>query len=431
MKAREVFLLILIILAGVLFTHIQTGKLHWSFDEWGIITSEEFFYEETEDLAPPLPAILEILNSHGEVTVQGTETDRVTVTLKKTIWRRNQQEADEVDRELDLEISREPGRILISTNRSDFGRKNFETDFLVKIPKGMETRVRNSYGNVIVSGTGTSFVENRRGRISVSDITGPLTVENSYDDVRVENVTETCDIKNRYGEVEVRNVQGPVTVDLRTGEVRLEEVNRMVTVRGANNGVRGEKLAGPLDIESSFKKLSLFDVGPVKITGRQSPVLVAGCRGNIEIRNRFAKVDISGVEGDLVIEGKSLNVKGSRITSDNILIDSSNEDIELEEFSGKSNIRLAHGRVFLSPLPLTGDIDVRASYSDIRFQWPLSGEYPFLASVKNGEISWMLSEPPERMEENGTTTVKSFSGIQDAPVINLYTSYGTITIEEK
>ncbi|MBN1270864.1 MAG: hypothetical protein JXB26_01215 [Candidatus Aminicenantes bacterium] len=430
MKAREVFLLILIIVAGILFTHFQLGKIHWRLNDWGIFTSEEFFFEETRDINPPLPVLLEVQNRHGEVNIQGTENETVKVTLQKIIWRRNKDEAAEVAQELNMEIKKESDRIIVSTNRYDFERRNFETDFLIQVPKSMKITVHNSYGKVVVSDTGSSFIDNRRGKIFVSNITGSLTVNNSFDDVRVENISETCSIKNRYGQVDVKDVGGTVDVDLRTGDILLENMNQGVTVSGSNNSVRGEKLNCPLDIESSFRRIALYDVGPVKIQGRQSPIEVKGSKGAVEIRNRFAKIEVEGIEGNLFIEGKSLSVLGSRIIAENITIDSSNEDIELREFSGKTDIKIAHGQAIISPSPLTHAIDVEASYSDIRFMWPPGEKYPFQGSVKNGEIKWMLANPPGSTKENGLTVIKAFSELSNRPPINLSTSYGTIWIEE-
>ena len=85
MKAKEIILLILIVTVGIIFYHAQTGKIwiDWDWDEGIYFGQEEFVYEETEEISPPFPLNLRIINAHGHVEVEGANQDGISITLRK------------------------------------------------------------------------------------------------------------------------------------------------------------------------------------------------------------------------------------------------------------------------------------------------------------------------------------------------------------
>ena len=95
MKAREVILLLLIIGAGALIHEIQNGNLpfFWDFEEGIFWNAQEFDFEETLTVDPPLPGQLVVDNAHGQVDVQAGPADRITITLTKRIYRKTEAEA--------------------------------------------------------------------------------------------------------------------------------------------------------------------------------------------------------------------------------------------------------------------------------------------------------------------------------------------------
>ncbi len=108
MKGKEIVLLILIIVAGVIFYYAQTGKFHFglNWEDDFFFTGEEYTYEESQVVEPPLAARLQLTNAHGDVEIQGTDEERVTITLQKKIWRRNEEQAKEVSDKLHMTITK-------------------------------------------------------------------------------------------------------------------------------------------------------------------------------------------------------------------------------------------------------------------------------------------------------------------------------------
>ncbi|HDZ26742.1 MAG TPA: hypothetical protein ENH65_09580, partial [Candidatus Aminicenantes bacterium] len=73
MKAKEIILLILIIAVGVTFYHAHTGKIYIDIDDHIFFDHEKFVYEEFQELEPPFPPQLKVINAHGDIEIQGTD----------------------------------------------------------------------------------------------------------------------------------------------------------------------------------------------------------------------------------------------------------------------------------------------------------------------------------------------------------------------
>ena len=228
----------------------------------------------------------------------------------------------------------------------------------------------------------------------------------------------------------ISKVEGKVQITNRYGKIHLENISQDVKIEGLHSEVYGENLRGAVEVDNSYRKITLFDVGPTKITGHHSNVEVEDARGYLDIKDNYGKVKVNNIQGDLTISGKSLDVYGKTIVGQKIYVSSSYRNIELSEFSGKTTILLSHGEIVLEPSPLTHSIEVNGEYAGIKLVWPLGGKYPIEAKIKNGDIKWKLPVELSFQEENDFTTIKAFLQEKDNPSIFLSTSYRTIWIEE-
>lgn len=430
MKAKEIILLILIIAGGILVYHIYTGDFDVVFDlnDHFFFNLDEFNYEDYQELEPPFPPLLQIANSRGAVEIQGTEGEKIAISFRKKIWRRKEEQAREVSDQLKMTLSKELERLLISTNRGEFRRKNFETSFKIFLPQNMDVEVENSYDLVKVSKVRKASITNRHGKAIASHIRGELFIKNAYEDVKVENVQSGCRLESRHGDVSVAYVKGKTEISHAYGKVRLENLSQDVKITGSHSEVLGQNLMGAVDIETTYEKIALFDVGPTKVRARHSAVEIEGARGLVDISDNYNKVKVNHIQGNLIIDGRYLEIYGRGIAGQEISITSSYRPLHLSEFSGKTTISLSNGPISLEPLPLTQPIEVKAEYSDIKFLWPQEGKYPIEAKAKNGEIKWNLPFELSFKEENSYTVIKAFSEESGKPSIFLSTTYGKIQI---
>jgi hypothetical protein len=434
MKAKEIILLILIVTVGIIFYHAQTGKIwiDWDWDEGIFFGQEEFVYEETEEIAPPFPLSLRIINAHGHVEVEGSDKDSISILLEKRIYRRKQQEADEVAEKLNMVVANEGDRVRITTNREDFRKRRFRTNFKVVVPENMTVYVKNSYGEVRVMQAGETEIRNPSGRVYAESITGNLTIENSYKEVEVENIRADCRIESRSSSITAIGITGSAHIDHRYGKIHCENIGQSVTVDGSYAEVYGKNVTGLFDIQTSYRKIDLSDVGPVQIRANNSRIEIKGAKDSVDIENRYGKAELFDINGNLKIDGKNVEVYGHSIIGEEILISTSYRKVELVKFQGKTEIKNSNGDVGLEPLSLPHSIEVHGRYSDITFYWQSGWRYPIEARAKGGHIEWKASEGLGQSvdEENGYKVIKAFETEIDKPSILLDTTYGSIRIEE-
>ena len=434
MRVREVFLLILIILAGVFFYHAYTGKLdiqwNWGWDDeegflsWG----EEYVYEESEILTTPLPASLHLKNSNGDIEIVGSDTENISITFKKRIKRNSEEKARKVAENLKMKISREEERIDISVNRGDFPKKNFRTDFILFLPSSMNVEIANSYGKVDVRSVKGAEITNRIGSVHIENIDGDLTLKVSYRDAEVVDVQGECRIESTNADLDVRDIQGRVEIENRYGRIELNDIPQDIIVDGSHSQIRGMNLAGNISIESSFKSIYLENTGPVKIIATNAPIEIYEASGLVDIKNNYGSVKLNDIKGDLIIEGKNLKVTGQDIVSNLLTISTSYKTVDLSRFSGQCSIHADNARIILYPKPLTHGIEAYGDYTDIDFRWP-EGRYPIEAQSTGGRVIWSLPFEPAQRKENGLALIKAFTG-EPTPAISLSTRYGKITIQE-
>ncbi len=432
MKAKEIFLLIFIILVGVFITQVHTGNfdLDWGWGDSILFGYEEFIFEETKEIESPLPGELRIRNSHGSIEIIGSDEENIFISFEKRIWRKDEVEAREIADQLKINIDNNGPTLNISTNRQEFRRKKIETNFIIAVPEGMNVTVINSYGLVSAERVGNTDITNHYGEVYASDISGTLDVSNSHDDIEIKHVESDCKIEASYSSVTISHIQGTIDIQNRHGKLVMEDITNDVVIRMPYSKIFGWDIRGALDIKNSYEKIELTNVGPVKIVANQSLIDIDGANGNINITNRYDKVRLKNITGNVFVDGKNLGISGKNVHGNEITLSSTYEDIEFDNFSGKTSISLSHGDLHLSPSPLTFPLEVKGSHVDIKFFWPANEKYPLEAQAEQGDIQWKLDAEIDYQKDNGLSIVKAFLEETDKPSVFLSTTYGTIWIEE-
>ncbi len=429
MKAREIIALVLIIAAGIFFTHLKTGKLRFDLEDYVAFDWNAYTFEESGEIESPFPSVLNIINAHGSVEIEGVTGDKFTFTLKKKIWRRNEEKARQVALSLHPVIKRDGSTLYLSTNREEFKKRNFETSFLITCPENIEVKVRNSYGPVKIQRVGKSSIANRHGQVVARDIRGELSIENNHEAVELENIHSSCQLKSRHSDVTAKQVEGEMAIETSYAKIELQDIAQKVAIQAPHTSITGEDLPGAVEIENSYEKISLKRTGPVDIQTRHSPVDIEEANGDLRVRNDYGRVRLVGIRGNIWISGKNLAISGRSVVGQEIYLSASYEEVELMHFSGKATVLVSHGQLLLSPLPLIAPIEVRCDYTPIHFYWPSGENYPFEARTKYGDIRWMLPSEIQVNEENNLTTAKAYAELIEKPRIFLSTTYSDIRVE--
>ncbi|MCU0244372.1 MAG: hypothetical protein MUE80_06455 [Acidobacteria bacterium] len=435
MKFRDVVLVVILILAGFVFFQFKTGKwslddLDWNWDgDFGIV-GREYAEEESRTVGSPLPPVLEIENGHGWVEVRGADREDVQLTFKKVVWRRTEEEAKDVAGRIKYELTTADGKLALKTNRDEFRKKNFETGFVLTVPRSMAVRVTNGYGVVRVDGAASATVRNRHGELYATNVDGPCELETSYDDLEVQNVKGACKLVNSHADVRAVSVTGDLTVETSYARIRIEDAGGRADLKGSNVDVDARRVAGAVTVDTSYEKVVLADVGPAVVTGHNMAVAAENVRGDLEIRTSYEPVRVRGVEGRLSVEAHNAAVEAGGVRGPAITISTSYEPVVLTDFSAEVKVVNRNGGVTLQPLDLKFGLDVRSEYGAIDLVWPAGEVARLEARSKGGSVTWGLTERPDVERSNGEALVTAFTASAGAPQITLATTYDAIRIKE-
>jgi DUF4097 and DUF4098 domain-containing protein YvlB len=439
MKFKEVLLVVVLILAGLVLFQFKTGK--WNLDDvgwnWGddffdtgFIVGREYAVEETRTVEAPLPPAIEIDNGRGWVEVRGADRDDIQLTFKKVVWRRQEAEAMDLAGRLKYELTTTADKLVLKTNRDEFRRKDFETGFVLTVPRAMAVRVTNAYGVVRVDGIKEATVLNRHGELYATNVDGPCVLETSYEDLDVQNIKGECRLVNSHADVRAVSVTGGLRIETSYARIRVEDVGGGADLRGSNVDIDARRVAGAVTVETSYEKVALADVGPAVVTGNNMSVFAETVRGDLEVRTSYEPVRVRGVQGNFTVEAHNASVEAAGVAGSAISVSTSYEPVVLTDFSAELKVSCRNGGVTLQPLDLKHGMDVRNEYGTIDLSWP-SGEVARLeARSKGGSVSWGLTEKPDVDQTNGESLLKAFSASAGAPLITLSTTYDSIRIKE-
>jgi len=433
MRFREVLLVLALLAVGFVIYQAQTGKWDLSFGweddvfDWG----RSYTFEETQTIQAPLPSALEIVNSHGWVEVRGADQETVQLTFQKKVWRRDEAEARAVAEKVHFKVNRTADRLSLTTNRDEFSRRNFETGFILTVPRGLAVTVANSYGPAKVETVREADVQNRHGAISVNGVAGRCRLEGSYEDLEAANLKADCRVIGSHANVKVLSVEGDLVAESTYGEIRFEDINGKAEITGSHAAVEGRRVRGPVTVDTSYEKVSLADVGAARVRARHASVETVGVHGDLDVQTTYDPVRARNIEGNVTVSGNNVEVSASTIKGREIFVETSNESVDLADFSARVRVSVHHGNVTLRPLDLKFPLEVRGEYANIDLDWPAGETSPFEAQSRGGSVHWGLATRPALEKTNGTSIVKAFVENAGKPGVNLATTYGDIRVEER
>lgn len=188
-------------------------------------------HREVEELSAASAGSLDVEAGAGRLMVtgrDGTGDVRVTAVLCAS-----SQEALE-----GLEVTLEGDRLRTDYPdwRGRWGGRNYaRIDLEVAVPRGMDVRVEDGSGSMVLSGVGQVRVKDGSGEIRVRDAM-EVVVEDGSGSLQIEDVAGNVEIEDGSGSLRVREVAGDVEVSDGSGSIEIEAVGGSVRVDGMGSG---------------------------------------------------------------------------------------------------------------------------------------------------------------------------------------------------
>ncbi len=432
MKAKEIFLLVLIILIGIAISIFYSGRINFRELSWPefIIEGKQFNFEETKILESPLAEWLVITNHRGEVIINSRNIEKVEIYWAKQVWAKNENHARSKAEKISLHAQKVDSELVISLRKPEKEKINYRSQLRITAPPDLAIRIENAHGLVSLDGFKRAVVKNSHGPIKIKKISGDALIKNRHGDISLEDIGGPIEIVNEHGDIVISRTADRVKIDARHGNVNIDEISAGLEIRGEHISIRGKKIQGKSFISTSYEPVDLKNIGEAEILNRYGLIRVQDAKGQLKVQNRYSTIEISDLEGNLSIFGKNCQVRGKSIKSQIININTSYDNIELKDFSGQTSIFIRHGNLYAEPASLSSGFDFQGHHSSLRLIWPSGEAAATEISVRYGKILWQLDEPINQFKSNGETILRAFWTEKLSPLVRIKTNYGQVIIEK-
>ena len=335
------------------------------------------------DVAPktvPPDSRITIRNVVGDIAVRPSDTDEIHVSGKKSARAWNESDAQHRADPVSVEIAQNGDGFEIHPTGISAGDARVSVDMEIDVPKKASVTIRSE----------------KKGDITVSDMTTPVTVSGANGDVEVRDTGSDVSIDIRKGDVKVSDTNGNVKISGRGGEVHVASATGSFTLDGEFYGpIRADKVLKGVRFVSQRTDLTL-----TQLTGH----LETGS-GNLEIVDAPGDMTLRTNRYDVTIENATGKVK----------VDNRDGDIELR-----------------FPSPPKEDIEITDTNASISLSVPGSASFNILADCHSGDIDSEFSADTlkKTTAQSGDSHLEGKYGAGRGPKITLKTSYGSISIHK-
>lgn len=458
MKAREIVFVLLVIAIGL---SIQGARGSWRFGPfWSHEDRERDSYHEfaeTKEVAADQTRSARVENIYGDVTVRGWSEPRISVTLRKRVYERHEEQAREVADKVHIVIRQNGEQTVVTSDRGQLSdrQERLRTDFEIVVPEPLLLAIQNEHGDIAIGNLRTTGAElrathgdvaltNFTGDIKmtnehtdtvVNDLTGSLAVENGYGDTKVARVSGDVVIKSLHGDASVQGVSGTLQVNNDYGEIRVKEVQKDVQLGGQRAEVVATDCSSNVTVNNTYESVRAENIlGALSVRGEHSQVTFRRVGGEAKVETSYGDVEGSNVAGAVEIVGNHTSVDLRGIEGE-CKIKTSYDDVKVVDFTAGMDVNVQHGGCRLVPrVAPSAPIIVHTEYEDIHLSLPRGASFDLLAESLSGEIevdyplsTQNRSEQDQKVQLTGSTA--SGEGGK-RPKIELRSSYGDVRVSQ-
>ncbi|MFT7686089.1 MAG: hypothetical protein ACI9FB_001434 [Candidatus Azotimanducaceae bacterium] len=261
-------------------TQTSAAASGWSCDESKVI----------EHTFPRADIELVTINAlAGELEVIGEDSDSVVVYAKVCVDR--EEYLDEMT--IDIIQSSEQLNLtaIIPYNKNGWRADYAYMDITLTLPRDLAIELRDSSGDIRVSGAALRQVDDSSGDIHIEDTNGPLNILDSSGEIDVRGLDGDIEITDSSGHIELRNISGNVNIPRdSSGDIELEIIEGRIDILRDSSG--------EIDIDTASQSVSIGSDGSggIRISNIEGSVFI-GSDGS-------GNVNISHVGGNFSLESK-------------------------------------------------------------------------------------------------------------------------------
>ncbi|MDX8340084.1 hypothetical protein SLH46_12860 [Draconibacterium sp. IB214405] len=226
-------------------------------------------------------ASLEIDNRFGEVKINNSGGDSVTVHVEITVDAANERKAEEFLDMIEVNIRKSGSLVKAVTDiENNFkSQRKFSIDYEVNIPADKNLKISNKYGNTIVGQlTGNGDFDCKYGNFTAYDLATPkdgslnlslaygnanigaasyMNIDVSYSPIDIEEAKE-LKFESKYSNISIEEC-GTVVLDSKYDKFKCEELESLTADMKYTN-IKVEELSKSLKVESGYGSIKVDEV---------------------------------------------------------------------------------------------------------------------------------------------------------------------------
>jgi DUF4097 and DUF4098 domain-containing protein YvlB len=235
-----------------------------------------------------------IRNPHGDVTVTGSSDDgQVHVSVHKEAFARTDDGAAVKETQLQPTFSHDGTNLTLNVATVEGG----QADLTVQVPRTTMLTVRADHGDIDIQEVHAAVsVSANSGDVNLSGIDGAVSahVNDENSSFAAHSVTGTILLDGRAGDITVTDVTGPVTLagDF-FGTTHLEQINGVVSFKTSRTQFQAARIDGDFDVALDSELEANQVLGPVTLSTRDRAITLDRVQGNVQISNRNGAVSLT------------------------------------------------------------------------------------------------------------------------------------------
>lgn len=225
---------------------------------------------------------LKITNKFGEVKINDTGGDSVTIKVVITIDNQSSSKAKELMDKIQIDFQKSGNQVIAETTIEDkFNNKgSFSIDYLVNIPKDRELDITNRYGNVVLNDLDAKGTFNvSYGSMSAGKLKAP-----SGNPIKIEL---------NYGKADLESVND-ANMEFKYSKLYADEIGKLVLDSKYCTVNIGNLLA--LALISKYDAVNIDNLGKLKSESRYTNYKIGNLSESLDLNTGYGSVQISQVD---------------------------------------------------------------------------------------------------------------------------------------
>src|SRR5437763_1709433 len=277
------------------------GKMEIGDDDFASLWGKSFEY--TDSLEQPFSAgnSLRVNASHGDVTINAWDENKVRVVVNKKVVADNQSQADRLNAASKATLVTQGNELVLNSGSNwgpqvrigIFNTTHVRNDLEIYLPRKAAVNLNTSHGDIKISGReGDIRLNGAHGDVFLEQIAGNASVTMSHGDFAAHKVTGDLSLSGRANDAEVQDVSGTVSLD---GDffdnVSFTNVGKLVRFNSARTNLQIGSLPGELKMDPGDLRVENA-AGGFNVRTRSKDIRLENIGGDVDIENRNGEVEL-------------------------------------------------------------------------------------------------------------------------------------------